>query len=66
MCKPQEKTLRLSHEVLKAVLVRTPPQEDRRDFLVRLLGSLRFSAKVKRSNAGKTSISLGVRGGADF
>jgi len=56
----------LSHEVLKAILVPTPPQEDRRNFLVRLLGSLRFFAKVKRGDAGKAAITIGVRGGADF
>jgi len=57
----------LSHEVLKAILVPTPPKEDRRNFLVRLLGSLRFFAKVnKRSDAGKAAITIGVRGGADF
>ena len=66
MCKPQEKTLRLSHEVLKAILVPTAPEEDRRGFLVRLFGSLRFTTKVKRGNEGKTSVSIGVRGGADF
>jgi len=66
MCKPQEKTLRLSHEVLKAILVPASPQEDRRGFLVRLFGSLKFTAKVKRSNEGKTSVNFGVRGGTDF
>jgi hypothetical protein len=62
----QEKTVRLSHEVLKAILVPTPPEEDRRGFLVRLFGSLKVSAKIKRSDAGKASVSIGVRGGTDF
>jgi hypothetical protein len=59
--------MKLSHETLKAILVPTPPQEDRRNFLVRLLGSLKITAKInKRGYDGKTGVTIGVRGGADF
>jgi hypothetical protein len=58
--------MRLSHETLKAILVPVQPKEDRRNFFVRLLSSIRFTSKVKWRNDGKASVSIGVRGGADL
>lgn len=55
----------IKDEILKAIFTKKC-EEDRRSFLIRLLSSIRFWAKGKRSNDGKTSISIGVRGGADF
>jgi hypothetical protein len=57
---------RLSYETLKAILVKVPPKEDRRNFFVRLFSSLRLTAKIKRCHDGKIARSIGVRGGADF
>ena len=61
---PKEKTL--NRETLKAILVPTPPQEDRRGFLVRLLGSLKFGVSIKVSKDGKVTRSFRIGGGADF
>jgi hypothetical protein len=58
--------MRLSHETLKAILVQVPPKEDRRNFFVRLLGSIRFTSKIKWRDDGKASVSIGVRGGTDL
>jgi hypothetical protein len=58
--------MRLSHEVLKAILVPTPPQEDRRGFLVRLFSSLKFGVSLKVAKDGKVTRSFRVGGGADF
>lgn len=57
--------MRLSHELLKAILVPTPPQEDRRNFFVRLLASLKFGVSLSYKK-GKTSRYFRVGGGADF
>jgi hypothetical protein len=57
---------KINNEILKAIFTKGN-QEDRRSFLVRLFGSLRFTAKItKRGHDGKTGVSVGVRGGADF
>jgi hypothetical protein len=57
---------KINNETLKAIFTKGN-QEDRRHFLVRLFGSLRFTAKItKRGHDGKTGVSVGVRGGADF
>jgi len=56
----------IKDEVLKAIFTKKR-EEDRRSFLVRLFGSLRFTAKItKRGHDGKTGVSVGVRGGTDF
>jgi hypothetical protein len=57
--------MKLSHELLKAILVPTPPEEDRRNFFVRLLASLKFGVSISRKK-GKTSRFFRVGGGADF
>ena len=54
--------MRLSHELLKAILVQTPPEEDRRNFFVRLL-----KVGVKLSyKKGKVAKLFRIGGGADF
>jgi len=55
----------IKDEVLKAIFTKKR-EEDRRSFLVRLLSSLKITIKGKRGDAGKTSITIGVRGGTDF
>jgi hypothetical protein len=55
----------IKDEVLKAIFTKKR-EEDRRSFLVRLFSSIRFWVKGKRGNDGKTSVTIGVRGGADF
>jgi hypothetical protein len=55
----------IKDEDLKAIFTKKR-EEDRRSFLVRLLRSIRFWAKGKRGDDGKTSITIGVRGGTDF
>jgi len=57
--------MRLSHELLKAILVPTPPEEDRRNFFVRLLASLKVGVKLSYKK-GKIARSFRIRGGADF
>lgn len=57
--------MKLSHELLKSILVPTPPQEDRRNFFVRLLASLKFGVSLSRKK-GKTSQSFRIGGGSDF
>jgi hypothetical protein len=63
--------MKLSHETLKAILVPIPPKKDRRNFLVRLLSSLKFGVKItrrigRRGDVGKTGVSFRVGGGTDF
>jgi len=55
----------IKDEVLKAIFTKKR-EEDRRSFLVRLFSSIRFWFKGKRGDDGKTSVTIGVRGGADF
>jgi hypothetical protein len=55
----------IKDEVLKAIFTKKR-EEDRRSFLVRLFSSIRFWVKGKRGDDGKTGVSVGVRGGADF
>ncbi len=57
--------MRLSHELLKAILVQTPPEEDRRNFFVRLLASLKFGVKLSYKK-GKVARLFRIGGGADF
>ena len=52
-------------ESIKAIFTKKR-EEDRRSFLVRLLSSLQIWVQGKRGNDGKTSVTIGVRGGADF
>lgn len=58
--------MKLSRELLKSILVTTPPEEDRRNFFVRLLSSIKVGFQIKRSHEGKTALAIRVRGGADF
>jgi hypothetical protein len=55
----------IKDEVLKAIFTQKR-EEDRRSFFVRLLSSIKIAAKIKRGNDGKTGVTIGVRGGADF
>jgi hypothetical protein len=57
--------MKLSHELLKAILVQTPPEEDRRNFFVRLFTSLKFGVKLSYKK-GKVARFFRVGGGADF
>lgn len=58
--------MKLSHETLKAILVKSPPPEDSRNFFIRLLSSLKFGIKIKRSHDGKITKSYRIGGRADF
>lgn len=55
----------LRDEHLKAIFTKKR-KEDRRSFLVRLLSSIQIWVTGKRSHDGKTSVTIGVRGGTDF
>jgi hypothetical protein len=55
----------IKDEVLKAIFTKKR-EEDRRSFLVRLFSSVQIWVKGKRGNDGKTGVTIGVRGGADF
>ena len=58
--------MKLSHETLKAILVKVPPKEDSRSFLIRLLSSIKFGVKIKWRYGGKITPTFRIRGGADF
>jgi len=56
----------INHATLKAIFTQPPAPEDSRSFIVRLLDSIRVTMSIKRSNAGKTGVSIGIKGGTDF
>jgi hypothetical protein len=58
--------MRLSYETLKAILVPSPPKEDRRSFFVRLFSSLKIGIQIKRGHDGKVAKSYRIGGRADF
>jgi hypothetical protein len=56
----------LRDEYLKAIFKPPKPEEDRRNFFVRLLRSIRVGVSIKRGDDGKIAKSYRIGGGADF
>jgi len=56
----------LRDEEIKSIFKPPKPEEDRRNFFVRLLRSIRVGVSIKRGNDGKITKSYRIGGGTDF